>query len=175
MVGVVVIIILDNLFVYLVVLSLLPAEWLADMQDAVLFYLLQRAGDGVDNEAAHGDVLRDERMGLNGLHGLANRSLGVAEAFQPMVKIDAALTNDIERLILDTTGFHHMVEMAVTHMARTALRMCHHHDFLHAQFVDRHYQAAHRRIKGRNDQPAGILNDLSVAVLQSQYRRKLQG
>ena len=131
----------------------------------VLFDLLQSTGDGVDDEASDGNVFGDERMGLDGLDGLADGGLRVSEALEPVVEVDAALADDIQCLVFDTPRFHDVVKMAVTHVARAALGVCDYHDLLHAEFINRHYEAAHRGVKGRDNQSAGVLDDLGIAVL----------
>ncbi len=62
-------------------------------------------------------------MGLNGFDGLANGCLCVAEAFEPVVEVNAAFADGIECLVFYAARFHNVVEMTVTHVARTALRV----------------------------------------------------
>ena len=96
-----------------------------------LLYFLQLSGNGIDDETTHGDVLRNQWMGLDGLHGLADGCWCVAETFQPMIEINAAFTYGVQCLILDTARLHHMVEMAITHVARSTLAVCDNHDFFY--------------------------------------------
>ena len=114
-------------------------------------------------------------MGLDGLHGLAHGFRRVFETLQPLVEVDAALADGVERLVRHTAGYHFMVEVAVAHVARTAMRVGHHHDFLDAELVDGDDEAAHGRIKGRDDKAAGVLDNLRVAVLQAKCGREQFG
>ena len=129
---------------------------------------LQFACDGVDDEATDGDVFGNERMGLDGLDGFADGGFGVSEAFEPMIKVDATFADGVERFVLDTAHFHDMVKMRVTHVTGAALGMGDHHDLLYAEFIDGDYQAAHGGVEGRDDESAGILDDLGIAVLETE-------
>ena len=111
-------------------------------------------------------------MGLDGLDGLAHRGLRVAESFEPMIEVDTALTDGIQGLVLDAARFHDVVEMRVTHMTCAALRMGHNHDLFHTQFIDGDDQAAHRRIKRRDDESACVLDNLGISVLEPERGRK---
>ena len=71
-------------------------------------------------------------MRLNGLDGLANGCLRVAEAFQPVVEVNAAFADDIECLVFYAARFHDVVEMTVTHVTRSTLAVRHYHNLLHA-------------------------------------------
>ena len=73
-------------------------------------------------------------MGLDGLNGLADGFGRVLEPLQPMIQVDATLTDGIKCLIRNTTGYHLMMEVVITHVASSTMRMSHHHDFLYAQF-----------------------------------------
>ena len=81
-------------------------------------------------------------MGFDGLNGLTDRGRCVLEAFQPLVEVDATLADGVKRFIRHTTGNHLMMEVVVTHVAGSAMRVCHHHDFLYTQLVDGYYQAS---------------------------------
>ena len=133
-----------------------------------MLYLLQCARLRVDDEAADGDIFGYERVGLDGLDGLADGGRGVLEPLQPVVQVDAALADGVEGFVRHAAGDHLVVEVVVAHVARPAVAVRHHHDLLHAQLVDGDNEAAHRRVEGRNHEAAGVLDDLRVAVFQSE-------
>ena len=137
-----------------------------------LLNLFQETGFAVDDEAAHFDILGHEGVGADSLDGAAHRFGGVLEAFEPVVEVDAALADGVERLFRHATGEHLVVEVVVAHVAGAAVRVRHHHHVLHAQLIDGHDKAAHGRVEGRDDQPSGVLDDFGIAVLQPQRRRK---
>ena len=59
----------------------------------------------------------------------------VLEALQPMIQVDAALPDGIKGLVCHSTGNHLMMEVVETHVTDSAMRVSHHHDFLHAQLI----------------------------------------
>ena len=61
-----------------------------------------------------------------------------------------------------------MVEVVVTHVARTAMGVRHHHDLLNTQFVDRDDDASHSRIESRDDEASCVLDDFGITILQSE-------
>ena len=84
-------------------------------------------------------------MGLDGLNSLTDGGRCVLETLQPLVEVDATLTDGVERFIRHATGNHLMVEVviALAHVAGSAVRVGHHHNLLHAQLVNGHNQATH--------------------------------
>lgn len=107
-------------------------------------------------------------MSLDGLDGFADGGFGVSEAFEPVIEIDAAFADSVERFVLDAARFHDMVEMRITHVTGAALGMGDHHDLFYAEFIDGNYQAAHGGVEGRDDESAGIFDDLGIAVLETE-------
>ena len=130
--------------------------------------LLQLAGGGVDDEAADGDGFRDQGVVHDRRDGFPDGSLGVMETFQPVLQVDAGMAERVERLVRDAFFVHQVMEMGKTHVAGAAGGMVHDHDLFHAEFVDRHDQAAERRIERGEDEAAGVLDDFRVAVFQAQ-------
>ena len=109
---------------------------------------LQFARHRVDDETAHHDVLRYERVRLDGLYGPSYRGRSILEALEPLMQVDPAFTYGAECLVGHAAGIHLMVEVVIAHVTGSAVGMGHHHDFLYAQLVDGHYQAAHCRVEG---------------------------
>ena len=81
-------------------------------------------------------------MSLDGLNGLTDGGWCILEALQPLVEVNATFADGIECFICHATGNHLMMEVIVTHVAGSAMRVCHHHDFLYTQLVDGYYQAS---------------------------------
>ena len=114
-------------------------------------------------------------MSLDGLHGLSHRFGRVFESLKPCVQVDATLADGVERLLGHPPPYHLVMEMVETHVAGPTIRMSHHHDLLHAQFVDGHDEASHGRVERRNHQSACVLDHLRIAIPQSQCCRKQFG
>ncbi len=95
------------------------------------FNLFQLTSLRVDDKPTNHDVLRYQRMSLNGLNGLTNGGRCVLEALQPLVEVDATLADGIKRFIRHATSNHLVMEVVITHVAGSAMRVGHHHDFLY--------------------------------------------
>ena len=130
----------------------------------------QGAGDGVDDEAADGDVLRHQGVADDGIDSLANGGLGVVEAFEPGG--DTLGFPFRERVGGDAALEHMRLELVVAHMAGAAGGVMDHHHLLHPQLIDAHEQRTDGRIRLRQHQPAGVLDDLRIAVPEPQRLRQ---
>ena len=85
-----------------------------------------------------------------------------------MMKVDSALFDGAEGLFGHTSRSHLVAEVVETHVASAAVRVSHHHYFLHAKFIYSHYKASHSRVESRYHQSSGIFYNLGIAVLQSE-------
>ena len=112
-------------------------------------------------------------MTRDGGNRLADRSIRIVEALQPVVEVDVGA---VELALRDAARQHLLLEVTEAHMAGAAGGVRHHHYLRHPEFVHRHYEAPHRRVPGRRNHGPGILDDLGVPVpepqrLLQQYRQ----
>ena len=125
----------------------------------------QFAGGGVDDEAADGDVLRDEGMMDDGIDRLPDGGFRVVETFQPGVQVDVF---PLQAGLLDPPFQHLLPEMGETHVAGAAGGMGDDHDLPDTQFIHGDDEAPHRGIPGRGNHRPGVLDDLGVPVPESE-------
>ena len=81
-----------------------------------------------------------------------------------MMQVNTALLNGVECLIRHTTGNHLVMEMVVTHVAGSTMRVRDHHNLLYAQFIDGDNEATHGRIESRNLKPSKIGDRVSATA-----------
>ena len=106
---------------------------------------------------------------------LAHGFLGVAEAGQPFVEVDAAVPRELDALGRHAEALHVRYHFLAAHVLCAAVRVRHDHDVLHAQLAYCDQQRAHDAAEGVGHLGAGHLDDFRVAVLQPQRRQQQRG
>ena len=94
------------------------------------------------------------------------------EPFQPVVKVNV---RPLQLALRDTSSEHFVTKVAETHVAGSAVVVCHHHDLFHAQLVDGNDEAPHGGVPGRGNYCSGVLDNLSVPVLKAQCIGQKEG
>ena len=126
------------------------------------------AGDGVDDVAGHADVTGHEGMVANEVDGLRYCFVDLVEAVEPVVEVDAAVAHQRDVALGDATLLHQAQHLPGVHSLYAAAGVADDHDLLDTEFVDGHEQRAHRGVEGVGDDAPGVLDDLDVAVAQTQ-------
>lgn len=132
----------------------------------------QLAGDRVDNVAGNADIGGHERMVADQVDSLGHRLRHLVEAVQPLVEVDTAVAHERYIALGHTAFFHQTQHLGGIHALYAALGVPYDHYLLHAKLVDRYKERAHGGIERVGYHPAGILDNLYIAVTQPQSRRK---
>ena len=85
-----------------------------------------------------------------------------------MVEVDAASAYGVERVVGDATLQHLVVEVVIAHVACSTVAVGHNHHLVDPKLKDGDDEAAHGRVEGRDYQSTCVLDDLGIAVFQSQ-------
>lgn len=109
-------------------------------------------------------------MMFHQVYTLTYRFFGIVEAAQPGTEVDVAILHHVQVVLRHAPLTHVLQHQFAVHVLYPAVGMADNHDFLHAQLVDGHQQAAHHTSKRMHDGTAGVLDELHIAVLQAQCR-----
>ena len=121
---------------------------------------MQLTRDGVDDVARHTDIRRHKGMVAYKVYRLADRLLHLIEAVKPAVEVDAAMTHERDVALRNSTLLHQPEHLAGVHALHPATR------------VADHKERPHRGVEGVGDHSAGVLDDLHVAVTESESSRE---
>ena len=97
------------------------------------FNLFQCSRFRVDDKTSNHYIIRNKRMCLNGLYGLADGFGRVLESLQPVMQVDAALLDSIKRLRPSRLGIA-QASLALLSLLR---------QFLNLQLIDGDNEATH--------------------------------
>ena len=118
------------------------------------------------------DILGYERVSSDCIDCISDRVLCVVESLQPMVKINAAKSDGIDNILMDSTLEHQFFHLLAVHVAGTTVGVGDDHDFLYTQFINGNQEATHGRVEWTDNQSARILDELGISILQSQGSRQ---
>ena len=106
------------------------------------------------------------------VNGLENRSLGIVEAVQPGVQVNAAMAHQADMLLVDASLPHKVQHLGGIHSLNPAAGVADDHYLIDSQLINCHNQAADGAVKRVGDDSAGILYQLDVPVLYAEGGRK---
>ena len=77
------------------------------------------------------DIFRDEWVVAYGGDRISDRILCVMEPFQPMIKVDAAKSDGVNDVLMDSSLYHEFFHLLSIHVAGSTVGVGYYHDFLH--------------------------------------------
>ena len=113
-----------------------------------------------------------KRVVQDGIDSLSDALLSVVETLKPMVKIDPAVLDEIERRISNSTRPHLLLHCGAVHMTSPTMSVRNDHDILDAKLVDSDEQATHDTAERMENDPSGVFDELRIAVLNAQGGRQ---
>jgi hypothetical protein len=132
----------------------------------------QSTGIAINDEASDRDVGGNKRVRAYSLDSTADRLFSILEAFEPVVEVDAALADSVESLFGDATREHVLLEVSEAHVAGAAAGVSDDHNLLDSKLVDSDDDTTHSGVERGDDETAGVLDNLSVAVAKAESLRE---